>query len=297
MTGVPKFSQESDVTSICLTCIQAKQTKASPGHISTRTETIAHQGLSIDFSFAGQTSDNASSRRKYYEGFNGETYWILITDHYTSMKYGDTRTSKASPLKWLNFSLSQYSLGDNCKDKYVHMDQGGELCNNPDARNLFTSKGYQIRSTGIKASCQNGPVERAHQTLSNSIRALLTGANLAVKVWPYTFYHDMRLSNAFPESEQDKSPIQLANPDGKPEDLSKLRTFGCRTWVKPPGAKIAKFVPNSRKGIFLGYVPYLPEISFGTTWKPIKSKLQLIQDLMKGLTTCLSTKCLLTAST
>ena len=109
------------------------------------------------------------------------------------------------------------------------MDQGGELYHNPDVRNLFTSKGYEIRLTGAEASFQNGPVERAHRTLSNSIRALLTGANLPLKFWPYAFYHAMQLSNAFPEPGQDQSPIQLANPNGKPEDLSNLRTFGCRT--------------------------------------------------------------------
>ena len=66
----------------------------------------------------------------------------------------------------------------------------------------------------------------------------------------------MRLSNAFPEARKDKSPVQLANPSCKAEDLSSLRTFGCQTWVKPPGARDAKLVPNSQKGIFLGYVPY-----------------------------------------
>ena len=74
----------------------------------------------------------------------------------------------------------------------------------------------------------------------------LTHRTLAVKFWPYAFYHAMRLSNAFPEAAKDKSPIQLTNPSGKAEkDLSKLRTFGCRTWIKPPGARDAKLVPNS----------------------------------------------------
>ena len=59
------------------------------------------------------------------------------------MKYGDTRTSKASPIKWLMYFLSQYSPGENCRDKYVLMDQGGKLLKNPEIQNLFTSKGYK----------------------------------------------------------------------------------------------------------------------------------------------------------
>ena len=114
MTGVPKFTQESDVASACPPCILAKQNKASPSNHSIQTATKPHQGLSIDFSFSGQTSDNAADKRKYYEGFNGKTCWILVTDHFTGMKYGDTRTSKASLIKWLPYFLSQYSPGENC---------------------------------------------------------------------------------------------------------------------------------------------------------------------------------------
>ena len=66
----------------------------------------------------------------------------------------------------------------------------------------------------------------------------------------------MRLSNAFPEPGKNKLSIQLANPSGKAEVLSKLRTFGCRTWIKSLGARDARLAPSSHKGIFLGYVPY-----------------------------------------
>ena len=97
------------------------------------------------------------------------------------MKYGDTWTSKASPIKWLRYFLSQYSPGNICKKKHVVLDQGREFYNNPLAQNLFTSKGYAIRPTEAEASFQNRPVEQAYRTLSNSIRALLTVANLAVK--------------------------------------------------------------------------------------------------------------------
>ena len=73
MTGIPKYTRQSVLTSVCPTCVQAKQTKASPGHQTTSTTNEPHQGLSIDFAFSGQTSDNAIGCRQYYEGFNGET--------------------------------------------------------------------------------------------------------------------------------------------------------------------------------------------------------------------------------
>ena len=249
--GVPKFTRESDVLSTCPTCVIAKQAKSSPGSNSTRAATEPYQGLSIDFSFAGVASKN-SKRRVDYAGLHGETCWILVTDHFTGMKHGDSRVSKAAPVEWLRHFLSQHS--PTCDNKYVHVDQGGELFQNPDIVNLFQSFGYELFPTGADASHQNAQVERAHRTLSNSMRALLSGANLDVKFWPYAFYHSMRLSNAFPEPGESASPIEKAT--GHRENLSNLKTFGCRVHVRPPGKRSAKLIPNSRKGIFLGFVPY-----------------------------------------
>jgi len=52
---------------------------------------------------------------------------------------------------------------------------------------------------------------------------------------------------------------QLVSPNyittGKKDDLSSLHTFGCRVWVRPPGRRSAKLIRNSRKGIFLGFIP------------------------------------------
>jgi len=251
--GVPKFVSQPRVLSTCPTCIQAKQTKSAPGHHPTRVATQPYQGLSIDYGFSGMVSAN-SERRKDYEGLNNETAWILVTDHFTGMKHGDTRQSKSSPIEWLRHFLNQYS--PHCAQKYVHMDQGGELFRNPDICNLFSKFQYAVHPTGADSSHQNGSVERAHRTVGCTIRALLIGANLDIKFWPYAFYHMLRISNAIPErhlqdSTNTASPLYLAT--GRKEDFSRLRTFGCRIWVRPPGRRSAKFLANSRKGIFLGF--------------------------------------------
>ena len=193
-----------------------------------------------------------TDRRKNFEGINGETAWILVTDHFTGMKHGDTRISKAAPILWLKHFLAQYN--PLCGNKYVYMDQGGELFNNPEVKNLFQKSGYTIKPTGADASHQNGPVKRGHQTIADMMRALLTGANLDIKFWPYAFYHSLRLCNAMPERSQALCPLELTTKQR--ENFHNLKTFGCRVWVRPPGKRKTKLIPNSRKGIFLGYVPY-----------------------------------------
>lgn len=249
--GVPRFKHMDPILDSCPTCIRSKQTKNPSGPNTTRTATIPFQGLSIDFSFAGLRSQN-TDRSSDFVGFNGETCWILISDHFSRLKIGDTRLSKAAPLAWLRRFLQQHA--PQCPDKYVHLDQGGELYANPQVRELFTEFGYSIFPTGADASHQNGPVERGHLTVANAVRSLLTGANLDIRFWPYAFHHWLRIDNSLPSRDQTATPLKIALD--KVDDFSGFRTFGCRVWVRPPGRRGAKFRPNSRKGIFLGFLPH-----------------------------------------
>ena len=248
--GVPQFRHETPVLETCPTCIRAKQTKEPAGKNTTRVATIPYQGLSVDFSFSG-TKSKDKQREADYLGLKGETCWILITDHFTRVKHGDTRKGKASPIHWLRHFLETYS--PKTTGKYVYMDQGGELFKNPEVVQLFKRFGYDVKPTGADASNQNGPVERGHLTVANAVRALLIGSGLDIKFWPYAFHHWLRIDNAIPSRDQKQSPLEMAT--NKKDNFRQFRTFGCRVWVRPPGRRSAKFKSNSRKGIFLGYVP------------------------------------------
>jgi hypothetical protein len=248
--GVPKFKHQTPVLDECPTCIQAKQRKEPAGPNSTKTATMPYQGLSIDFAFSGTKSDD-KSRADDYVGLNGETCYILVVDHASGMYHGCTRVSKATPLQWLETFLKHNS--PHCPDKYVYMDQGGELYRNPEARALFKRFKYDLRPTGADSSNQNGPVERAHLNVGNAIRSMLHGANMPIKFWPYAFYMYLRLKNATPSRHQDRSPVEIVT--GRRDDFSTFRTFGCRVWIRPPRGRRTKFLPNSRKGLFLGFLP------------------------------------------
>ena len=131
-----------------------------------------YQGLFVDYAFSGSLARDKEgkiieSSRSNVEGINGETAWILISDAQTKMLHGDTRTSKASPIKYLESFLEQYS--PNVSNKFVVLDQGGELYGNPEILNLFCKYKYQIFPTGSDLSCSNGAVERAHRTITTSV--------------------------------------------------------------------------------------------------------------------------------
>ena len=74
------------------------------------------------------------------------------------------------------------------------MNQGGELYHNPEVQKLFKLYGYTVNPTGADASRQNA-VEHYNLSIGNGIRALLIGANLDIKFWPYAFHHYLRLKN------------------------------------------------------------------------------------------------------
>jgi hypothetical protein len=99
------------------------------------------------------------------------------------------------------------------------MDLGGELGRCQEVLDLFTQAGYAVEPTAPNSSHQNGPVERPHRDIGNSIRAMLSGASLASRFWPYAFYHFLphafyhflRLHNMTIHGDQVKTPYELCS--------------------------------------------------------------------------------------
>ena len=255
--GVPKINVKKSVIDNCGVCMAAKSRARDRGDGVTRTATRVGQGLSIDFAFAGQHSKNSKDPDRYrendYLGYNGETCYLLVYDHFPERLDGVCRQSKAPPVAWLRRWLRN-NVEDDVKDRYVYMDQGGELYKCKAIRDLFEREfGYTIHVTGAEAHHQNGLVERANMTVDNAIRSMLFGAGLPIRFWPFAFYYYLRIKNAaLPRSDVAQSAYQKVT--GKKDDLSGLRTFGCRLWVKVLAWRNrAKYVLDTKKGILLGY--------------------------------------------
>ena len=83
----------------------------------------------------------------------------------------------------------------------------------------FTRYNYAIYPTGADSSSQNGPVKRAHCTVSNGIKSCLIGAGIAITYWPFAFLHVLRIWNALPGNGQRSSPIHLLT--GKKKTISR----------------------------------------------------------------------------
>ncbi|KAI2505295.1 Reverse transcriptase (RNA-dependent DNA polymerase) [Fragilaria crotonensis] len=181
--------------------------------------TTCNQGLSIDFGFMVQKSRD-SVRHNTLVGLNGETCYVLLTDHFSGRIFGRAFATKAPPIDWINSWLASNS--PQCPDKYVRMDGGGELGKCRDIHRTFANFGYAVELTGPDSSHQNGPGERPHQTIGDALRTMLSGANLQPNFWPYAFYHYIRLYNFVPHGDRPTSPYEMWCPSpksGKATDL------------------------------------------------------------------------------
>ncbi|KAI2502903.1 hypothetical protein MHU86_11572 [Fragilaria crotonensis] len=102
----------------------SKLRKTPRGHANTMTATACLQGLGIDFAFMVQKSSD-SKRFDNLVGHNGETCYVLITDHFSGRLIGRAFATKAPPVDWLNQWLANNA--PTCAGKYVRMDGGGNL--------------------------------------------------------------------------------------------------------------------------------------------------------------------------
>ena len=132
-------------------------------------------------------------------GFHHQSsYWYAV-------QYDKTCQSKAIPIEWLR----QWLLINRpvVTNKYVFLDQGGELWANPDILNVFTNFHYKVCPTGNDLSHQNSPVECTHCTIGDNVRVLFIVASLNIKFWSYAFFHHLHISNTMAMNGQDCSWI------------------------------------------------------------------------------------------
>jgi hypothetical protein len=224
---------------------------------------MCNQGISVDFGFIVQKSSD-SDRVRRLMGLNGETCYCLITDHFSGTLYGETFRNKSPPIDFLNRWLALHGLPTDVPDKYVRFDLGGELGRCPDVIKLFEKAGYSIEPTAPASSYQNGPGERPHQTIGDALRAMLGGAALPTKFWPYAFHHWLRLYNVTVHRDQRASPFELCT--GQQPDLRLLRVFGCRVYALPTRPRRPdKLISDARVGIFLGYSKTMKNILYFDT--------------------------------
>jgi hypothetical protein len=113
-------------------------------------------------------------------GWNAETAYLIIADHFSDYLWGLAADGKAPPLAWIILWFAQYSqyAPPSTKFCYFSMDQGGEISNNNEIQSMLAYHRYAPHPTGGDASWQNDPGERLYLTIDYQLTTMLHGTAL-----------------------------------------------------------------------------------------------------------------------
>jgi hypothetical protein len=135
----------------------------------------------------------------------------------------------------------------------IRTDQGGELAHNYAFHNsMLKDFGYVVKPTGADSPSQNGGAEVYNITLAVKVRTLLYGSGLPAKFWSAALLHAVYLHNRLVHSATGKTPYKGWHRC-KP-DVTSLKTFGSRVYIKQLGSRHCRLDRHDFKGIFLGYM-------------------------------------------
>ena len=208
--GIPELPTFSDTCDKCPICLHEKLFKASRNKEDPTVTTTCNQGISVDFGFIVVRSQN-KERFDHVVGLNGETCYCIITYDHSGTVYGGTFRSKSPPIDWLN----RWLVSNGCtKDevdgiRFARFDQGGDLGASNKVVELFEAAGYDVQITATDASASLGMGERPHRTIGDALRAMLHGAGLDAKFWPYAFHHFLRIYNCDVHGDRTMSPFEM----------------------------------------------------------------------------------------
>jgi hypothetical protein len=185
------------------------------------------------------------------ESFNGYSSYLLIVDEVSKYSWIFLTKTKDPPIELTQIFMRKFGNEDG---GFIRCDQGGELAKSTKWRTTMLEEfNYLVEPTGADSPSQNGQVERFNDTIATIIRALLYGANLPAKskYWSVVAVHAVYLLNCRVHSVLETTQYE-AWWDQKP-DLSALKVFGARVYVRITGKRRSKLDKHDFTGIFVGY--------------------------------------------
>ena len=140
---------------------QVRAEEISIGHGKVWTASCVGQGLSLDWGFVTAPHNKQVDS---LTGINGETAFLVVTDHIFYDVFGFAAESKAPPIDWLEKRLVPLNPSTE-RGRYACMDLGRELGRNPKIQALLKKYKYSIRPTAPDSSNQNYLGERPMQKI------------------------------------------------------------------------------------------------------------------------------------
>ncbi|KAL2016242.1 hypothetical protein VTK56DRAFT_4018 [Thermocarpiscus australiensis] len=195
-------------------------------------------------------------------GIGNKNYAVHIVDQYSGYHWYMAITDKSQGFKvltdWIIFVENQTGV----TVQEIHIDNGTEF-HLTELQAWCRKLGKKLTTTVPDCPEQNGPAERAGQTIMNGARTANLEAGFGENFWPFAEEAYIHVLNRLPRDGEDKSPMELFGESvGLPTDqcvpdIRHLRAYGARAFVhinnenvRPRGRKM---LAKALEGKLCGY--------------------------------------------
>jgi hypothetical protein len=227
----------------CARCIQGKHTHTAQPKKSTCK--IKEIGEVI-------VSDVMGGGTNLPEGLGGIHYVVTFTDMRTKFTICYYLKQKSEVLDALKKFVAWFENHANKQIKFLFSDMGGEYVSTA-LKDFCALKGIQTQNTAHYLPAQNGSAEHVNWTLTDHIIAMMAGANLPCKLWPYAVAHFTWIKNRLLTRGLAENMMPYKALFGKKPKFGHLVPFGQKIWVLDEHPGRAKFDPRSCQFPFLGF--------------------------------------------
>lgn len=212
-------------------------------------DALPGQHFHADFGFVrGSEFKLTTSEGKTVTSVDGKNSYCLIVDRATRYCWVYLSDSKEPPTKAVQLILQKFT-NRIASNRTFRTDNDQGLNKSTEFRKMLEDQGFTIELTGPDSSDQNVRAERPHQDFGRMMRCALHGAGIGPEFWSFALTHAVHVKNRLWHSSLKCSPYEAFT--GSRPDLSLLRIFGSRVYVRDTGLKKAKLDYHTRTGIFL----------------------------------------------
>ncbi|SCV67081.1 BQ2448_5727 [Microbotryum intermedium] len=177
---------------------------------------------------------------------SGRRYLITFIDNFSRKAWAFPLLRKSDALAAFQRWKAEVENLSGAKIKTLRSDNGGKYT----AFDKFCAKqGIRHDKSVPYTPKQNGHTKRLNRSIVKGVLALLHDSGLPAHLWEEATQYYLDCKNLTPHAGLN-GDIPNAIWHGKPQDLSRLRTFGCRAWATMPQHERTKLKPKGTPLIF-----------------------------------------------
>ncbi|UYV69363.1 hypothetical protein LAZ67_6003328 [Cordylochernes scorpioides] len=186
-----------------------------------------------------------------YQSLGGSKYFFVLVDDFSRRTFIYFLKNKDETLGKFEEFKARVENELNLKIKDVRTDNGTEFTNHR-FKNFLIKNGIHHQLSTTYSPQSNGVAEKVNRTLFETARTLLCDSGLPMAFWAEAVATASYVKNCTPHRS-----IKLDTPmekwKGRKPSIRHLRIFGCLAFWPITQQHRSKFMPKSRKGIFVGY--------------------------------------------